>query len=137
GTQLSSEPEPSSEEERARPGGDRGLPSNPFRAQPGWATDHRAMTFASRAHAFLVFILGLLLASCSTLRTDFVRVPSQSLPPRADTASTRYVQAEVDAHGGQSGFRLLVGNQNALMSRIVMIDHARHSIDLQYYIYFN
>ncbi|HEX7770378.1 MAG TPA: phospholipase D family protein, partial [Dokdonella sp.] len=87
--------------------------------------------------AFLVFILGLLLASCSTLRTDFVRVPSQSLPPRADTASTRYVQAEVDAHGGQSGFRLLVGNQNALMSRIVMIDHARHSIDLQYYIYFN
>lgn len=79
----------------------------------------------------------LMVGACATLRTDFPKSPSESLPPKVDTASTRYVQAELDAHGSQSGFRLLVGNQNALMSRIVMIDHARHSIDLQYYIYFN
>lgn len=111
----------------------------PFRAQPGRATDDRAMAIACRrCLAFLLPLLALLLASCSTLRTDFVRKPSEALPPKVDSATTRYVQAEVDAHGGrQSGFRLLVGNRNALMSRIVMIDHARHSIDLQYYIYFN
>jgi cardiolipin synthase C len=109
----------------------------PFRAQSGGATDDGAMT-ACHGHCRFAFLplLVLLLASCSTLHTDFIRQPSEALPPTVDTASTRHVQAEVDAHGGQSGFRLLIGNQNALMSRIVLIDHARHSIDLQYYIFF-
>jgi putative cardiolipin synthase len=94
-------------------------------------------TARSVAAAILAWACLMALSACATLRTDFPKPPSEALPPKADSASTRYVQAEVDAHGGQSGFRLLVGNQNALMSRIVMIDHARHSIDLQYYIYFN
>jgi putative cardiolipin synthase len=38
---------------------------------------------------------------------------------------------------GQSGFRLLTLSTNALLSRIALIDHAAHSLDLQYYIYHN
>ena len=84
----------------------------------------------------LCAVLGTL-GACSTLRTDFVKQPSSALAPVADTSSTRYVQDETAAHPGLSGFRLLGSNQNALMSRIVLTDRARHSIDLQYYIFAN
>jgi putative cardiolipin synthase len=42
---------------------------------------------------------------------------------------------ETQAHPGESGFRVLARNVDALMSRIVLIDHAMRSIDLQYYIF--
>ncbi len=83
-----------------------------------------------------MLLLGLL-GACSTLRTDFVKQPSTAIAPVTDTSATRYVQRELAAHPDQSGFRLLVSNQNALMSRIVLADQARHSIDLQYYIFAN
>ncbi len=91
----------------------------------------------------ILFRLGVLTlfaafaSGCATLRTDLPREPSTSLPPVADTPSTRYVASETAAHGELSGFRALTSNTNALMSRIVLIDHAEHSLDLQYYIFDN
>ncbi|HEY6941298.1 phospholipase D family protein [Dokdonella sp.] len=82
-------------------------------------------------------LLAAALGACATLRTDAPRPSSTAMPAVADTASTRYVASEVAAHPGQSGFRPLLGNANALMSRIVLADAARHSIDLQYYIFKN
>ncbi|MEO5624332.1 MAG: phospholipase D family protein [Dokdonella sp.] len=76
-------------------------------------------------------------SACSTLRVNAVKPASQAIAPVADTASTRYVAATTAAHPGQSGFRPLLTNTNALMSRIVLADAARHSIDLQYYIFAN
>lgn len=91
------------------------------------------------ARAFMRLILLLLVAAaaggCATLRTDVPRPPSTALAPVADTPSTRYVASETASHEGESGFRPLIGNMNALMSRIVLIDHAKHSLDLQYYIF--
>ncbi len=66
------------------------------------------------------------------MRVNAVKPASQAIAPVADTASTRYVAATTAAHPGQSGFRPLLTNTNALMSRIVLADAARHSIDLQY-----
>src|SRR5665213_797553 len=97
----------------------------------------RAAIASKSVVRFLLFALLGTLCACSTLRTDFVRKPSAAIAPIADTPATRYVQAEIAAHPGQYGFRLLVSNQNALMSRIVLTDQARHSIDLQYYIFAN
>jgi putative cardiolipin synthase len=77
------------------------------------------------------------LAACSSLRTDFVKQPSSALPPANDTPSARYLAAEVDQRAGQSGFRLLTRSNNALMSRVALADHAKHSLDLQYYIFKN
>jgi len=82
-------------------------------------------------------MLGLTLGACSSLRTDFVKKPSKALPPTTSTPSGRYIRSEVDQHLDQSGFRLLTNNNNALMSRIALADHAQHSIDLQYYIFDN
>ena len=82
-------------------------------------------------------LLGALASGCATLRTDLPREPSTALPPVADTPSTRYVEQEAAAHAQESGFRPLISNMNALMSRIVLIDHAQHSLDLQYFIFNN
>ncbi len=87
---------------------------------------------------FAALALLIALASgCATLRTDLPKAASTALPPVADTPSTRYVQRETLAHAEESGFRPLISNTNALMSRIVLIDHAQHSLDLQYFIFNN
>lgn len=78
-----------------------------------------------------------LLGGCATLRSDYVRTPSSGVPPVFDTSSGRYVQSELERHPGKSGFRLLVSSTDALMSRVWLIDHASHSIDLQYFIFEN
>jgi cardiolipin synthase C len=77
------------------------------------------------------------LAACSTLRPDYVKHPSTAKPPATGTPSANYVHAESGQHPEESGFRLLTISNNALMSRIALADHAKSSIDLQYYIYKN
>ncbi|WP_430389854.1 phospholipase D-like domain-containing protein [Dyella sp. 20L07] len=81
--------------------------------------------------------MGFALVGCSSIRKDFVRQPTSALSPISDTPSSRYIGAVLNQHRGQSGFRLLTRSSNALMSRIAIIDQARHSIDLQYYIFKN
>lgn len=87
--------------------------------------------------AILMLTLIMALAACSSLRGDFIKHESRALPPAYDSDSARYVQSELQAHPGLSGFRLMASNKNALMSRIVLADQAVHSIDLQYYIFQN
>ena len=82
-------------------------------------------------------LLGLALGGCSALRTDFVKRPSHALPPTTSTPSARYVHAAADQHPQQSGFRLMTDGTNALMSRVALIDEAKHAVDLQYYIFKN
>jgi putative cardiolipin synthase len=94
-------------------------------------------TPGARVRGIGAVLLATLLGACATLQTDTPRPKSSALPAVADSASTRYVAAETAAHAGQSGFRPLLGNANALMSRVVLADAARHSIDLQYYIFRN
>ncbi len=82
-------------------------------------------------------VLIVALGACSTLRTDYAKRPSTAIKAVASTPAARHVEAQVDAHDEQSGFRLLTTGPNALMSRVALADKAQHSIDLQYYIYFN
>ena len=88
-------------------------------------------------------LLGLLVwlataVSCASLHPDVIERPeSHALPIVADSPSARYVQSEVAAHPGKSGFRLVAKSNDALMSRLVLADHAAHSLDLQYYIFDN
>jgi cardiolipin synthase C len=92
-----------------------------------------------RPWAAMTALLGALalLPGCTTLRSHYLRNPSSALPPQFDTAMARYVQAQLEQHPGKSGFRLLQNSTDALMSRVWLIDHARHSIDLQYFIFEN
>jgi putative cardiolipin synthase len=93
---------------------------------------------ATRRWAHLTLLMfAAALTSCSTLRTDFVKQPSVATVSSFDTPATRYIHRETELHQGKSGFRLMTNNTNALMSRIVLADHAAHSIDLQTYIFRN
>jgi putative cardiolipin synthase len=82
-------------------------------------------------------ILWMFLQACSTLPPNTEKAETHHLPAAADTALTQYAHAEVDKHPQQSGFRLLTLSTNALLSRVALVDHAAHSIDLQYYIFAN
>jgi putative cardiolipin synthase len=77
------------------------------------------------------------IGACSSLRADFAKHPSSALAPALNTPSARYIAAELSRRGDQSGFRLLSRSTNALMSRIALADHAKQSLDLQYYIFQN
>ncbi len=79
----------------------------------------------------------LLLGACSSLRSGYVKRPSVALTPPAAAPNVHYAESRVASHGDQSGFRLLADNNDALMSRVTLADHATHSIDLQYYIFDN
>src|SRR5512142_1833155 len=83
-----------------------------------------------------VFTL-LACCACSSLRTSYVRPYSAAFAAPPDTPTTQYVQGKLSDHEGQSGFRLLTDNSDALMSRVILADKATRSIDLQYYIYDN
>ena len=89
------------------------------------------------ARLVIVIAFAATMAACSSMRRDFVKQPSSVLPPATDTPSSHYIAAELSQHGEQSGFRLLTRSTNALMSRVALADHAKHSIDLQYYVFKN
>jgi putative cardiolipin synthase len=60
-----------------------------------------------------------------------------ALAPRPGGAMADVERAVQAKHGeGVSGFRLLRTNQEALAWRLALIDSARHSLDLQYYVWF-
>jgi len=84
-----------------------------------------------------IVALASMLAACASLPPAAGKPQSVALQPVADTAAANYLEGEIAAHRGLSGFRLLTRSDNALMSRIALIDHAAHSIDLQYYIFNN
>jgi putative cardiolipin synthase len=80
-----------------------------------------------------------LLAGCAGQPIEpYARPAPQFAPaPRADGAFAG-VEAQVRAASGAeaSGFALIDSNEEALRWRLALIDSARHTIDLQYYIWF-
>jgi len=98
-------------------------------------SDQPSFLPVSRFGLGLVFIL--LLAGCAS-QAAWQKPPPQYAPaPGQDShfaAAERWIEA---THGtDQSGFSLLERSDRALQWRLALIDSARHSIDLQYYVWF-
>ena len=87
----------------------------------------------------LVPILVVMLAACATRKVEpYVRpAPEHAMPARPDDAFA-HLEAEISAaHGPRaSGFMLLDRNEDGLRWRLALIDSARHSIDVQYYLWY-
>lgn len=100
--------------------------------QAGWGATGRPWRGGLLAAALLA------LAGCAGLPQPVVRPePATALPPQADSPYAPVEAGFRSAHGeGVSGFRLLSQNLDALRWRLVLIDTARHSLDLQYYVWF-
>jgi putative cardiolipin synthase len=95
-----------------------------------------AAPFAATIRLLVLLMSLSLLASCASIHPAAVP-PSHAIAPVADTPASRYLQSELAQHPGKSGFHLVPRSTDALMSRIVLADHAAHSLDLQYYIFEN
>ncbi|WP_109124408.1 phospholipase D family protein [Dyella sp. C11] len=82
--------------------------------------------------------LGLLaLSACthSDFRPDYPRVPSTVLPVSPDAPLEAYASRVTVQHGTDSGLRLISDSNDALLARIALADRAKHSLDLQYYMF--
>jgi putative cardiolipin synthase len=84
-----------------------------------------------------ILAAALALAACthSDLRPDYVRQPSTALAPADDAPLVAEARKLVAGHGDESGLRLLTNSIDALLARLALTDRAKHSIDLQYYIF--
>ncbi len=83
--------------------------------------------------------LAILLVGCAGRPVvSFERpAPQSALPARPGGDLARIEEAIRAAHGSRaSGFELLDRNEDGLRWRLALIDSARHSIDMQYYLWY-
>lgn len=83
-------------------------------------------------------LLMMVLVACQPQTVEhYVRpTPEYAIPAAADGAFTEIESALRAAHGSEvSGFKLVDTNSEALRWRLALIDSAKHSIDLQYYLW--
>jgi len=81
--------------------------------------------------------LALLLAGCATLPAELPQGPEEfALAPQPDGPLFEVEKTFAMPVGPDvSGFRLLASNEEGLRWRLALIDSARHSLDLQYYVW--
>ncbi|MBW2706252.1 MAG: phospholipase D family protein [Deltaproteobacteria bacterium] len=87
---------------------------------------------------FLFLILMILPASCATVREDYPDpVPNFASKPGTSGPLADLESEFAQQHGSQkSGFLLLENNRESLKWRLALIDEARHSLDVQYYLWY-
>ncbi len=99
----------------------------PYRAAASRATSWGALMIAAAVS----------LAACATRVPAPKPIPSQAVAPRADSVFTAAEEQTRTRHGEDvSGFHLLHDSLDALTWRLVAVDSARYSLDLQYYVWF-
>ena len=109
------------------------------------AADGRAIQRVARpaarsmrwAVALATVVLGAALCACATLPEKPVRGPvGYAMPPQSGGLLAESESAIAAAHGPErSGFLLLDTNEDGLRWRLALVDSARHSLDLQYYVW--
>lgn len=91
---------------------------------------------ATRSASLPIFLLLLILLNgCATIPFDYPRTPSVALSRPEGTNLGKEVQPLVAKHRGASGFYLLPSGLDAFLSRVLLIDAAEKTLDLQYYIF--
>ncbi|XID74432.1 phospholipase D family protein [Alkanindiges sp. WGS2144] len=85
----------------------------------------------------LILCLGLVLSACHRLPP---RMPVQSsyyLTNTADTQLGHLLEPQKAQHKGLTGYQLLIDPIGAIAARLILIEKAQKSLDLQYYIWHN
>ena len=83
----------------------------------------------------LFLLVWVLLQGCVSLPLDYPRPVSTALSLPEETRMGRKVQARAERHHGESGFYLLSSGDDAFVARLLAVDLAEKTIDLQYYIF--
>jgi putative cardiolipin synthase len=87
---------------------------------------------------FLLLTILIFAASCATVREDYPEPePGYASAPGTSGPLADLESAFVARHGSEkSGFMLLENNEQALKWRLAIIDEARHSLDVQYFLWY-
>lgn len=88
---------------------------------------------------FLWLSLSIALGSCATRAVELTERPAlqQAMPAQPDSPFAEIESSIHGAHGPDaSGFRLLDRNEDGLRWRLALLDSAKHSIDVQYYVWY-
>lgn len=97
------------------------------------------MVTMTSIRSLLVLALVLSLAACASKPVEpYVRPATQyALLPQTDSAFWQ-IEASIRRTNGPeaSGFELIDRNEDGLRWRLMLIDSAKHSIDVQYYVWF-
>ena len=109
--------------------------------QPAWAGGPAfnatgwplARPWWRRARLLLGLLSALGLAACGSLPHDTDRRASTALAPQADSALVQAARASTP-EPGLTGVRLLPLGSFALDARLQLVQRARHSLDVQYYV---
>lgn len=91
------------------------------------------------SRCIFVLIFMALVASCATAPIKEVSEPepSYALQPGKDGAFADLEAAFIEKHGTRkSGFLLLDNNAESLDQRLMLIDEARYSLDIKYYLWY-
>ena len=83
---------------------------------------------------FLVLIV-FVLSGCASLPLNTPRISATALPQPEETRLWKMIQPRLDSHPGESGFYLLPSGIDAFVARILLINAAERTLDLQYYIF--
>jgi putative cardiolipin synthase len=90
---------------------------------------------ATFALLLLCWLPLLQLAGCATIPFDYPRRVSSALSLPEATALGKEIKPLVLKHRGESGFYLLSSGTEAFLARVLLIDAADKTLDLQYYIF--
>jgi putative cardiolipin synthase len=82
----------------------------------------------------LVLILSVL-SGCASLPLNYPRTFTTALSQPEETSLRRKIQPQLDDHRGESAFYLLPSGIDAFVARILLINAAERTLDLQYYIF--
>lgn len=83
----------------------------------------------------VIACLVLIVSGCASLPTDVQRTESFAFEETSETKLGLQAQPLVKQHPGQSGFYALKEGIDAFAARVLMVEAAQKSIDLQYYIW--
>jgi putative cardiolipin synthase len=90
---------------------------------------------ATLALLLLCWLPLLQLAGCATIPFDYPRRVSSALYLPEATALGKEIKPLVVKHRGESGFYLLSSGMEAFLARVLLIDAADKTLDLQYYLF--
>jgi cardiolipin synthase C len=82
---------------------------------------------------FLLVLVFVCLHGCATIPYDYPRTISSALYLPQKTDLGQKIQPFVVEHRGASGFYLMPSGVEAFLSRVLLIDAAQKTLDLQYY----
>jgi cardiolipin synthase C len=84
---------------------------------------------------FFLILMVSILGGCASIPLNYPRISTQALPQPEETHLWRTIQPQLQGRPGESGFYLLPSGIDAFVARMLLIDAAERTLDLQYYIF--